>query len=439
MLEDPLQSMLLCLFLLLAEALLTGAEISIFSMSETRLEVLVAEGRRSAARIWQLQNEQPLKLQQLTHFSHVLNHALFGAIVMESWFMPFVTHLMSYSMPTALAILSALTLVILPATLLLYVLGYALPRRWALMNPEDMAMSLVRPFSVLVALTRPCEPIIDVLIYGVTRLLGDRAIDPIDEITEEEIKAFVAEHGSIAEDEKDLIHSVFEFGDVSVGELMIPRIDIEALEERSTLEEALALFRETNYSRLPIYQDTIDHIIGIVNLKDVLGANLDGKGSLPVTTCIYRALIVPEQKMALELLHEMQRSRLQMAIVTDEFGGTAGLVTMEDLIEQVVGEIRDETDSDEVDEISVISALEVKALGSTPVHTINSELGWRLPEDEDYDTIGGLVFSLLGRIPQEGDSVDIDGYTLHVEKMELRRIVLLHIIVQTAMSKEIAL
>ena len=439
MLEDPLQSMLLCLFLLLTEALLTGAEISIFSMSEGRLEVLMAEGRRSAARIQQLQNEQPLKLQQLTHFAHVLNHILCGSIVMGSWFMPLVGTLKTYTMPTALAVVCALLLVVLPASLLLFVLGYALPRRWALMNTEDMAMSLVRPYSALITIFRAFEPLIDVLIYAVTRLLGDRAIDPIDEITEEEIKAFVAEHGSIGEDEKDLIHSVFEFGDVSVGELMIPRIDIEALEEKSTLEEALALFRETNYSRLPIYQETIDHIIGIVNLKDVLGANLDGQGTFPVTTCMYRALIVPEQKMALELMHEMQRSRLQMAIVTDEFGGTAGLVTMEDLIEQVVGEIRDETDNDEVDEISVLSTLEIKALGSTPVHTINSELGWRLPEDEDYDTIGGLVFSLLGRIPQEGDSVHVDGYTLHVEQMELRRIVLLHIVMQTCAPPAAAL
>ncbi|MGE5652712.1 MAG: hemolysin family protein, partial [Bacillota bacterium] len=254
------------------------------------------------------------------------------------------------------------------------------------------------------------------------RLMGGNPNDKEDEVTEEEIKAFVAEHGSLPEDEKDMIHSIFEFGDSTASDVMVPRIDIVAVEDTATIGEAVALLRESSYSRIPVYHESVDNIVGVVNLKDLLDHLLEGRQDQSVKPVMRRPLIIPEQKKAIALLHEMQKLRQHMAVVADEFGGTAGIVTMEDLVEEVVGDIRDEHDTDEQDEFTTIDANEVIVLGHVSLREINDELDWHLPEHEDYDTIGGLVFFYLGRIPAVGDQVDLKDITVRVEKMEGRRV-----------------
>lgn len=430
MLDDPLQSTLVCLVLFIIEALFTASEISIFSVSENRLTQLEKTGSNVARRIKKLQADEPLYLQRLTQFGHYLLHLTIGAVALGSWptsLAKFILARADLSVSEQLvSFLIAIPIMLLLA-LLLFVLGRLVPRRWALRDPEGIAFALVRPYQALLSVLVKFGGTINAFYEKISSVLGDNGTDPVDVVTEEELKAFVTEHGTLAEDEKDMIHSVFEFGDVRVSELMTPRIDIEALPEDASMDTALALLRETGYSRVPIYQDTIDHVIGVIHLKDVLNAWLDGRKEDSVSSCLHPIIIVPEQKMGLELLHEMRNSRHQMAIVNDEFGGIVGLITMENLIEKVVGEIRDESDSDEVDEINVLSPSEVRADGLAPVHELNNELGWQLPEKKDYDTVGGLVFSHLGRIPQEGDSVEVEGYLFKVEEMEHRRIKTLHI------------
>jgi putative hemolysin len=230
-----------------------------------------------------------------------------------------------------------------------------------------------------------------------------------------------AEEDTIETEERELIHSIFEFGDTVVREVMLPRTDMVAVEAEATVDEAIATAIEAGKSRLPAYDDTHDDIVGLVFLKDLVARSAAGHGAEPVRASLRHAHFVPESKRVAELLREMQTEKFHMAIVVDEYGGTAGLVTMEDLLEEIVGEITDEYDLPEP-AVERLAGGELRVPGRTPIDEVNELLDVELPQEE-WDTVGGLVFNTLGHVPIEGECLRADGLEFCAERVQGRRIV----------------
>ncbi len=304
-----------------------------------------------------------------------------------------------------------------------FTLFEVVPKTFALQHSERSALFLspllafVTRFWPLRVLTRGFIGIANVVIPGKGLRHG-----PF--VTEEEILTMAdvaAQEDAIESEERELIHSIFEFGDTVVREVMLPRTDVVAIETDATVDEAVETAISAGKSRLPAYDDSIDNIAGLVFLKDLVARSAAGEGSEPVRQSLRPAHFVPESKRVAELLREMQTEKFHMAIVVDEYGGTAGLVTMEDLLEEIVGEITDEYDIDEPTvELLVDGTLRVP--GRTPIDDVNETLDVALP-NEEWDTVGGLVFNTLGHVPVEGECLDVDGLEFCAEKIQGRRIV----------------
>jgi CBS domain containing-hemolysin-like protein len=243
-------------------------------------------------------------------------------------------------------------------------------------------------------------------------------------ITEEEIKTLVdagEEGGVIEEDEKRMIYSIFEFGDTLVREVMVPRIDVVAVEVNSRLSDALAVIIQAGHSRIPVYEESIDHIRGLLYAKDLLVLWRDGQMDRPLKDLLRPAYFVPESKKAVDLLADLQQRKIHLAIVVDEYGGTAGLVTLEDLIEEIVGEIRDEYDINEEEIYQQVGENEYIFDAGIDLDDLNRLLDADL-STEDSDTLGGYVFSKLGKVPVEGERIEDGSLQMEVLSVDDRRI-----------------
>jgi CBS domain containing-hemolysin-like protein len=261
------------------------------------------------------------------------------------------------------------------------------------------------------------------------RLLGGRTAPAGPFVTQEEMRMLVnvgEEEGVIQQEEEELIHSIFEFGDTVVREVMVPRPYIVAVEDDTSVAQAADTALQSGHTRLPVYRETIDSIVGLAMVQDILRALRTGAEREPVTRVMRPVHYVPETKKVDELLRELQKGRMHLAVVVDEYGGTAGLVTIEDLLEEIVGEIQDEYDV-EPQMIERVSDQEVHVDARVPLDDINDLLGvnW---EAEDSDTIGGLVYEELGRIPEAGDSVQLGNFAITVLSTEGTRIKQLSIV-----------
>jgi CBS domain containing-hemolysin-like protein len=247
-------------------------------------------------------------------------------------------------------------------------------------------------------------------------------------VTEAEILTMAdvaAQEASIETEERELIHSIFEFGDTVVREVMVPRPDMVAVEAGATVDEAIRVAIAAGKSRLPSYEETTDNIIGLVFLKDLVTRSGSGEGNEPVRQMLRPSHFVPESKRVAELLRQMQTEKFHMAIVIDEHGGTSGLVTMEDLLEEIVGEITDEYDVDEP-QVEELPGGAFRVPGRTPIDEVNELLDADLPQEE-WDTVGGLVLDALGHVPVEGECARVDGLEFCAERVQGRRIVLVRI------------
>lgn len=241
-----------------------------------------------------------------------------------------------------------------------------------------------------------------------------------ESVSEDEIKDMVADNKELLDDEKRMINDILDLADMTVREIMKPRVDMIMAEDVEPARTALDRMRGTGYSRLPVYHEEVDDVIGIVNYKDLIGPLMDGRIEGPVSDFMFEPLYVPETKNVLALLSELQAARMQMAIVVDEYGGTDGLITMEDIVEEIVGEIADETDRDR-ELVSAVGPDQWRCDGRFPVEDA-MELGWPLEESDDYETVAGWLIHTFDFVPKVGDEFVVDGFSFKVEKMRRSRI-----------------
>lgn len=313
-------------------------------------------------------------------------------------------------------------------TFIILIFGEIAPKTYATQNAEKMAYW---SSPLLLLLSTIFKPLVKMLVKITNMVIKIAGGDPHKQqpfITEDEIIRFVnvgEEEGVIEEGEKEMIHSIFEFNDTVVREIMVPRIDIVAAEENTPLPEVVDLIVQNGHSRIPVFDETIDYIIGILYAKDLLEFVKEGFGDKTIHDLMRRAYYVPESKKVNQLLSELRYEKVHMAIVLDEYGGTAGIVTIEDLIEEIVGDIQDEYDFEDVD-YSFLNEKELIVDAGMPVDELNDLLNISLPE-EDYDTVGGVVLSILGHVPVSGEVLQYDHVKMTIQEMAGHRIKKLHI------------
>ena len=308
-----------------------------------------------------------------------------------------------------------------------FVFFEVVPKTFAILH-TDRAALLVAPILSFLTNFPPLRLLSRALIGLANVVLPGRGIKEGPFVTEEEIRQMAdvaADEEAIERDERKLIHSIFEFGDMVVREAMTPRTDMVAIDADASIEDGITEAIEAGYSRLPAYEESTDNIIGLVFLKDLVTLARASKRNEPVRTALREAVFVPEQKRVAELLREMQTKQFHMAIVIDEYGGTSGLVTLEDLLEEIVGDIADEYDIEEPT-VEHLPDGTLRVPGGTSIDDVSDELGVELP-DTEWDTVGGLVFNLLGHVPEEGECVRFQGLEFRTERVKGRRIVSVNI------------
>jgi CBS domain containing-hemolysin-like protein len=313
-------------------------------------------------------------------------------------------------------------------TILVLVFGEITPKTLTARKPEKIALNVSGYIRVVQILLNPLVRILNLITGMLVRLLGGKN-EQEQQVTEEEIRMLVnvgQEEGLLDEDEREMIDSIFEFDDTLVREVMVPRIDIFAVNAEGTLDEVIEIAVVIGHSRIPVYEGTVDNIVGVIYAKDLLQPLARPEEKRPSIKALMRqAHYVPESKKVRDLFEELRKEKVHMAIVLDEYGGTAGLVTIEDLIEEIVGDIQDEFDKEE-NLIEILEDGSLRVSARTSIYDINEQLELDLP-DEEFDTISGLVFHHLGKLPQEGQELDIDNLHVVVEKVTGRRIGKLHI------------
>ena len=400
--------------LLITSAVLAMAETSFVRINRIRAMTLQEEGRRGADRLLKLLEEPEAALNTvllLVLVCQLTAATLVGVLVERK--------LGGYGLLAGTAI----------EVVAFFVFAEVAPKTYAVQHTETAALRLS---GFLWFLTRipPLRWISRILIAVANVVLPGKGLKKGPYTTEEEIRTMAdvaAEEEVIEREERRLIHSIFEFGDTVVREVMVPRPDMVGVEADASVDEALEKAIGAGYSRLPVYGEGPDDILGLVYLKDLIRRTREN-GDSPhgtVRELVRPAVFVPEQKRVAELLREMQQDKFHMAVVIDEYGGTAGLVTLEDLLEEIVGEIVDEYDV-EVPRVERLPDGGLRVAGGTPIDEVNELLEVELPET-DWDTVGGLMFNLLGHVPVEGETIDFQGLEFRAERVQRRRILIVRI------------
>ncbi len=307
-------------------------------------------------------------------------------------------------------------------TLLVLIFGEITPKSIASERSEQIALKVAGPVAFLVVILTPILSVIMFITSFLIRLMGGSPDKDQPFITEEELKTMVTvshEEGVLEGDEKKMIYNVFEFGDSQAGDVMTPRTDMVMIEKNTEFPEIVEIFKNERFSRIPVYDETPDNIIGLLNVKDLIFYELS-QTQFRIEDFIREPYFTYEFKMTSELFAEMRAKHIAIAIVLDEYGGTAGMVTMEDLVEEIVGDIQDEYDEHEVS-IQVIREDEYVVDGSTKIDVVNEMIGLRI-ETEDFDSIGGFIIGEFGRLPEVGDRIEHDSAEFVVESIEKNRI-----------------
>ncbi len=315
--------------------------------------------------------------------------------------------------------------------------GEIIPKTWANLNSEKLALAYSSVIYALMKVMTPVIFIVDLLSNGILKLLHVDPNKKMDTITESELKTYVDvshEDGQIESDEREMIYNIFEFSDTCVKDIMIPRTNMVTVNADESVNDLIKVFHESMYTRIPVYQEDKDSMIGFVNIKDLFIARISGQKNITLKSLLREAYYTYEYKKNADLLLEMREKSMNVAFVLNEYGSTVGMVTLEDLLEELVGEIRDEYDEDEKELIQKIDDRSYLIEGSMNLSDINDSIGTSLNSD-DYDSIGGIIIGQLDRLPEDNESVVLaDGTTLQVKGIDQNRI--LHVLLTLPEPKE---
>ncbi len=416
--------LVLLAILITLNAFFAASEIAVISVPKLRLKQLIEAGDRRAKRVFRLADDSSRFLATiqvgvtLAGFLASATAAVTISDELGQW-------IASWPIPGLAAVAQNLAVVVITVllTIITLILGELVPKSIALGHSERIAMTVAPMIDVVAYLF---GPLVHLLVWStnlIARPLGGTPRRGMPVITEEEIKTMVdagEEGGVLEEDEKEMIYSIFEFGDTLVREVMVPRIDIVAVEATTPIGQALDVIIRAGHSRVPVYQDTIDNIIGLLYAKDLLAYLRDGQTKVPLQNIVRPAYFVPEAKKVDELLEELQKQHKHMAIVIDEYGGVAGLVTIEDILEEIVGEIQDEYDTEEPP-VEAVGPDEYIINARISLDDLEQLLNVKLPA-ESGDTLGGFIYSQLGKIPVVGDRLHFADWDMEVFSVLARRI-----------------
>ena len=424
---DPASSIITLFFTLLAFIFQWGDE-AFAQLGEARIREMEEQGNRKACSIRRV-TENAQRFAMRIRISTMFCGAGIAYGLKRLLGKPIYQLLLSTVRDVIGETFTILSVYLMLAVLVTFVFGCLcclIPRRLVSRNPEKAATAIVPIFSILYHLSYPLYGLCAFFSFPFIRLAGVKLHDESEAVTEEDIREMMdmgEEIGAIEGIQKDMVNNIFEFDDTSAAEIMTPRTDVTAVNVEDTLPDVLKMAVENGYSRLPVYEEDIDHIIGILYIKDLLpyvGRNLPK--SVTVRSLLRATLFVPDTKKCDELFEEMNQKHLQMAIVVDEYGGVAGIVTIEDLLESIVGNMQDEFDHEE-EEITQLDEDSFEVDGTLSVGELEELLDTELPEG-DYDTVAGFVLDQLGHIPEEGEeaAVQFENLTFTVTEMDDLRI-----------------
>lgn len=414
--------LIIIIVLIFLSGFFSSAETAFSTLNRVRMRNLEEEGSKKAARVNKI----------LESYSKLLSAILIGNNIVN---------LTASSLTTAFVIgvcgnayigvgTGILTIVVLLG-------GEIIPKTWANLNSEKLALAYSSVIYALMKVMTPVIFIVDLLSNGILKLLHVDPNKKMDTITESELKTYVDvshEDGQIESDEREMIYNIFEFSDTCVKDIMIPRTNMVTVNADESVNDLIKVFHESMYTRIPVYQEDKDSMIGFVNIKDLFIARISGQKNITLKSLLREAYYTYEYKKNADLLLEMREKSMNVAFVLNEYGSTVGMVTLEDLLEELVGEIRDEYDEDEKELIQKIDDRSYLIEGSMNLSDINDSIGTSLNSD-DYDSIGGIIIGQLDRLPEDNESVVLaDGTTLQVKGIDQNRI--LHVLLTLPEPKE---
>ena len=420
---DPSQTIqLITIFILLAmSAFFSSSETALTTVSAIRLKSLADNGNKNAKLVLKLKENPDKMLSAILIGNNIVNIAassLTTILVQSKWG------------DWAISIGSGVL------TLLVLIFGEITPKTAATGYADKLSLIVAKPIWIITKVLTPVIVIINFLASCIMKLFRLDINAKESTFTEEELRTIMDvshEEGVIEEEEREMINNVFDFGEAEAKEIMIPRIDMCMINVEATYDEILEIFKENRYTRLPVYQDSTDNVIGIINIKDLIFYRSGDEFN--IHNYLRDVYYTYEYKKLSELMTEMRKDSVNITIVLDEYGAAVGLITIEDLLEEIVGDIRDEYDYDEEDNMKEIAPNEYLVDGQTKLDDVNDALGINLTS-EDYDSIGGYIIGSLDRLPTTGDKVENDEVTLIVELMDKNRIDKVHIYVNSKDDNE---
>lgn len=403
---------IILIILLFFSGFFSSAETSLTTVNKIRMRSLAEEGNKRAKKVIEITEDSGKMLSAILIGNNIVNLSASS-----------ITTSIAYSFGGS-AVAAATGII----TLLILIFGEISPKTLATIHSEKLSLAYAYPIDFIMKITTPFIFIVNSLSRAVLFILR---VDPNakpDAMTESELRTIVDvshEDGVIESEEKEMIYNVFDMGDAKAKDVMVPRVHMTFADVNSTYEELIDIFREDKFTRLPVYEETTDNVIGTINMKDLL--LFDNKKEFHIRDILREAYFTYEYKSISELLVEMREASFNIAIVLDEYGETAGLITLEDLLEEIVGEIRDEYDENEEDDFKEINKFEYVVEGSINLDDLNDELKTNL-ESEDYDSLGGFIIERLDRLPEVNDEVTTaDGIRLVVESLDKNRVEKVHI------------
>lgn len=424
---DLLIDLVIIALLIALNAFFAAAEIGVISVRETRIRPLAEEGSRSARIVMEFFRD-PSRFLATTQVGVTLAGLFASATAAAQLTGRLSAVLKSIGVPAISRASGAISIIIITLAVSYFTLvfGELVPKRAALNRADRIALGVSLPILWISTIAHPFVWLLTASTNAILRLFGIRPEEVAPAATEDELKMLIAQHSGLLEEEKQIIHEAFEFGDVLARQIMVPRPNIAAIPVGATVSQALAEVKESGHPRLLVFREDLDDIVGAVHLKDLIDFIQTGELDVPIFGSIRPVIYVPETRRAIELLKDLQNSGLHIAVVVDEYGGTSGIITVEDVAEEVVGEFGGKTPEDEL--IRSVSEHEIVVDGRLPIAELNEEFNLRLPESPEYETVAGWMLAEFGRIPRPGEEITFEDARFKVHSIEQNRIALVRIV-----------